>query len=60
MEHFGMMDNPEYCNKAIKKLEDYAKNGIYQGKNLLVTYETSQYPLNMKVVENMLREFVLE
>ena len=30
------------------------------GKNLIVTYETSQYPLNMKVVENMLREFVLE
>ena len=60
MEHFGMMDNPEYCHKAIKKLEDYAKNGIYQGKNLLVTYETSQYPLNMKVVEQMLKEFVLK
>lgn len=60
MEHFGMMDNPEYCHKAIKKLEDYGKNGIYQGKNLLVTFETSQNPLNMKVVENMLQEFVLK
>ena len=60
MEHFGMMDNPEYCYKAIKKLENYAKNGIYQGRNLLVTFETSQYPLNMKMVENLLKEFVLK
>lgn len=60
MEHFGMMDNVEYCHKAIKKLDNYAKNGIYQGRNLLVTFETSQYPLNMKVVENLLKEFVLK
>lgn len=58
-EHFGMMDNPEYCQKAILKLEDYAKNGIYPGKNLLLTFETLQSPLNMVVVERILKEFIL-
>ncbi len=60
LEHFGMMDKIEYCHKAIKKLENYANNEIYLGKNLLVTFETSQYPLNMKTVEEMLREFVMK
>lgn len=58
-EHFGMMDNPEYCQKAIQKLETYAKNRIYIGKNLLVTFETFRNPLDMKTVEQMLKEFIL-
>lgn len=59
LEHFGMMDNSEYCQKAIRKLETYAKNGIYIGKNLLVTFETLRNPLDMKMVEGMLKEFIL-
>lgn len=59
LEHFGMMDNPEYCQKAIQKLENYARNGIHVGKNLLVTFETLRKPLDMKVVEKMLKEFIL-
>ncbi len=59
LEHFGMMDDPEYSEKAIKKLEEYAKNGIYIGKNLLVTFETLHKPLDMKIVEQMLNEFIL-
>lgn len=59
LEHFGIMDNPEYAQKAIQKLETYAKNGIYIGKNLLVTFETLRNPLDMKMVEGMLKEFIL-
>ena len=59
LEHFGMMDNPEYAQKAIQKLETYSKNGIYIGKNLLVTFETLRNPLDMKMVEGMLKEFIL-
>lgn len=58
-EHFGLMDNPEYCQKAIQKLETYAKNGIHIGKNLLVTFETNQKPLDMNIVEQTLKEFIL-
>lgn len=59
LEHFGMMDNPEYAQKAIQKIDNYVRNQIYVGKKLLVTFETLQNPLDMKVVEQMLKEFTL-
>lgn len=59
LEHFGMMDTPEYCQKVILKLENYARNEIYPGKNLLITFETFRNPLNMNTVEQMLKEFIL-
>lgn len=59
LEHFGMMDNPEYCQKAIQKLDTYAKNGIFIGKNLLVTFETFRHPLDAKNVEKILQELIL-
>lgn len=55
-EHFGMMDSPNYCEKAINKINDYVKSGFCLGKNLIVTFETSQHPLDMKVVERMIKE----
>lgn len=60
LEHFGIMDNPQYCQKAILKLQEYARNNIYPGKNLLITFETSQIPLDMNIVEQMLTEFILK
>lgn len=58
-EHFGMMDNPEYAKKAVKKIETMTRNGFYQGKNLILTYETSAHLLNMKVVELLIREYLI-
>lgn len=53
LEHFGMMDNPDYSDKAIKKINMLEKNGYNMGDNLLCTFETSKTPINMKNVENM-------
>ena len=58
-EHFGLMNNMEYCEKAIKKIESYERNGIYPGRSLLITYETEGHPVNMKVFEGMMREYLL-
>ena len=55
LEHFGLMDNKEYVEKAIYKLDTYAKNGIFLGVNLLITYETQRCPLNVKSLDEMLR-----
>ena len=59
LEHFGMMDNPEYTVKTVQKLETYEKNGIFPGEKLLLTYETGSHPLNMKTVENLIQKFLL-
>lgn len=57
-EHFGMMDKTEYCDKAIKKIRNYQKNQIYQGKKLIVTYETSALPLRVKELEELMDEYL--
>lgn len=51
-EHFGMMSNPEYAEKAINKISLYEKNGYYPGINLLLTFETERQPLNILTAEN--------
>lgn len=58
-EHLGMMDQPDYCEKAIRKIETYEKNGIYNGEQLLLSYETSRQPLNMKSVERMIERYLM-
>lgn len=56
-EHFGMMDYPEYSTKAIKKIMKYEENGYWFGDNLLCTFETSENPLDMRIVEKMLKQY---
>lgn len=58
-EHFGLMDEKEYCEKAIKKIESLGKNGIFPGKNLIMTFETKENPLNMKIAERLIEEYLL-
>lgn len=33
LEHLGMMDNQEYCNKALRKIELYEPMGFSPGNN---------------------------
>lgn len=59
LEHFGMMDNPEYLRKFMKKTRIYEKSGIYFGHNLLCTFETSVDPLDPQIVDELIRRFLL-
>lgn len=59
LEHFGMMDIPEYACKAVQKLESYGRNGIFPGDKLLLTYETSDMICDMRVVQKLLEQFLL-
>lgn len=58
-EHFGMMDNPDYCDKAIKKIHLYEKNHIFPGRQLILTYETGKTPLNTRIIEGIIKEYLL-
>ena len=51
LEHFGMMDNAEYCEKAIFKINCYEKSGIFLGDKLMTTFETSNMPIDMRNFE---------
>lgn len=58
-EHLGMMDNQEYCENAIKKIETYERNGIFPGEKLLLTYESGNHILNMRAAEELIKKHLL-
>ena len=56
-EHFGMMDNEDYCSQACNKIKLYCQQGILPSVNLILTYETKQFPLSAHKVELILQEY---
>ena len=58
-EHFGMMDNPVYAEKAIQKLRLYEQNNIYPSKNLIISTETSKQPINTRQIERLVRNIFI-
>ena len=57
-EHLGMMDNPEYAEKAVQKIASYVQNGIFPGENLILTYETAQNPISSKMIMTMIERYL--
>ncbi len=57
-EHLGLMDQEDYCNKAIKKIETYERNGIYPGNKLILSYETSCHTVNPRIIEGLVKEYL--
>ena len=55
-EHMGLMDNEEYRHANLIKLDEYRRNGIYPGKNLIITYEGDGCYINIKEIKQMIRE----
>ena len=55
-EHLGMMTDPIYCQKAMKKIDIYAKNGFIQGRDIRYTFESEKYSLNTMSVENLINQ----
>jgi len=58
-EHFGMMDNPDYAKKALKKISEYQINGYYPGRHLLITHETSTDSISTLLINRIIDEFLL-
>ena len=56
LEHLGMMDNPEYVEKAIAKINTYARNNLFLGDQLLLTFETQRQPLDAKAMDALFKE----
>lgn len=57
LEHLGKMDDPEYAEKALLKINSYEHNGIFPGENLILTHETLMNPLNQKSLMNKIKHY---
>lgn len=57
-EHLGMMSSEEYANAAVSKLNSYMKAGIVPGKQLILTVESNNCPLDINVVKKCIDEYL--
>lgn len=58
-EHFGLMDNPSYSQKAYNKLQLYTIHGIIPSVQLITTYETKDHPLTVETIEEVIQKYFL-
>ena len=58
-EHFGMMDDQDYVLKAMQRLDRYERNGLYLGRDLIITQETSNRPLSTKRIGELIEGLLL-
>ena len=51
-----LMDDINYVENMMFKLNTYERNGIYLGVNLFITHETSKIPLNTRTLDGLIRK----
>ena len=56
-EHLGMVDEPAYRRNALSKLQLYMEHGWIPYVNLILTFETKEYPLDMAYVEGLIKDY---
>ena len=49
------MDDPEYVQGVMQRLEWYRQDGIIVGDQLFITWETKDFPLSMRSAEQLYR-----
>ncbi len=55
-EHAGRMDDPYYANEFVKKINTYAENDLFVGRDVIVTYETMTTPLDIHIVKRLIKD----
>ena len=58
-EHDGRMDDPEYAEKAVRKINSYIANGILPGDKLIISYETSGVVLDDRIIKMLIGKYLV-
>ncbi|MDO4633131.1 MAG: hypothetical protein Q4B01_04670 [Eubacteriales bacterium] len=58
-EHRGMMDDRGYSRDSIMRLREYGRSGIYMGKRLIISEETSTSPLGSQEVKDIIHAYLI-
>ncbi|MCR5328645.1 MAG: hypothetical protein K6E12_07345 [Saccharofermentans sp.] len=59
-EHLGKMDDADYARKNTFRINCYEKNGYLPGDSLITTWETSTMPIDVKLVDQIIRRYLLD
>jgi hypothetical protein len=58
-EIMGKMTESGYADTNIAKIHAYERNGLIQGKNLILSFDTKAHPLLPKDIESVIKNFLL-
>ena len=58
-EHLGLITDENYAINNFKKIADYEKNGLVVGDNLIISLETPEAPLDIRLVKNKIRMMLM-
>jgi hypothetical protein len=58
-EHMGLTDEYDYATKNCKKFLVYERNGLIHGDNLILSLETDDMALDMKMVHKKIQDYLL-
>ncbi|NCB75195.1 MAG: hypothetical protein EOM51_10705 [Clostridia bacterium] len=54
-EHFGMMSNPSYHERAQKKLQEYIKHGLMPWDRLIATFESNEDSFDAQQADKIIK-----
>ena len=58
-EHLGKMDDESYVRDNTYRINVYEKNGMFLGDDLIITWETVKMSLDVKLVDQLIRHYLL-
>lgn len=56
MEHCGKADDPDYQEDMVPRINKYILAGIFEGERLFLTFESSNCPLDVRVLDAMINK----
>ena len=57
-EHAGRMDDSNYANEFVRKMNTYIANELLPGREVVVSYESLGNPLDIKVVKRLVKQII--
>lgn len=58
-EHLGKMHDPEYVERNLRKINAYLKNGYVLGETLILTFESTNIPIDTTIIEGIIKHYFL-
>ncbi len=58
-EHFGLITDGDYAKKTLHKLNIYEESGYAVGEDILFSMESDTMPLNVSLLEQKIRKYLL-
>jgi len=58
-EHLGMMDDAEYASKNIRRVMEFAREGVFPGSELILSFETTDVQLKTDYIREVIKKFLL-